>query len=70
MTRERLLDVAKVGRRRMVHPGLTAVDPTLAFRGFQLFKLKHDKRLSNVAFDCNLRHYTKERGMKAGPYEQ
>jgi len=26
-----------------VDPGLTAVDPTLAFRDFQLLKLKYDK---------------------------
>ena len=41
-----------------VDPGLTAVDPTLAFRDFQLLKLKHDTPLSNFAFNCNLRHYT------------
>ena len=34
-----------------------AVDPTLAFRDFQLLKLKYDKPLSNFAFNCNLRHY-------------
>jgi len=44
-----------------VHPGLEAVDPTLAVWDFQLLKLKHDKLLSNFAcfaFNCNLRHYT------------
>ena len=40
-----------------VHPGLEAVDPTLAFRHFQLLKLKHDKMLAILAFNCNLRHY-------------
>jgi len=30
------------------------IDPTLCF---QLFKLKFDKLLSNVAFIFNLRHY-------------
>ena len=41
-------------------PWLTAVDPTLAFRDFQLLKLKCDELLSNFAcfgFKCNLRHY-------------
>ena len=37
-----------------------AVDPTLAFRDFQLLKLKHYEPLSNFAFNCNLRHYSKE----------
>ena len=41
------------------HPGLTADHPTLAFRDFQLLKLKYDKLLSNFAFKCNLRHYIK-----------
>ena len=40
-----------------VHPGLQALDPTLAFRDFQLLNLKYDKLLSNFAFNCNLRHY-------------
>jgi len=30
----------------------------LAFRHFQLLKLKHDKLLSNFAFNCKLRQYT------------
>ena len=50
-----------VGGKVQVDPGypvVFAVDPTLAFRGFQLLKLKHDKLLSNFAFNCNLRHYT------------
>ena len=40
------------------YPVVFAVDPTLTFRDFQLLKLKHDKLLSNVAFNCSLRHYT------------
>ena len=28
------------------------------FRAFQLWKLKHDKLLSNGAFNCKVRHYT------------
>ena len=39
-------------------PWLTAVDPTLAFRKFQLLKLEYYKLLSNFAFKCKLRHYT------------
>jgi len=39
-------------------PGLEAVDPTLAFRDFQLLKLKYDSPLSNFAFNCKLCHYT------------
>ena len=49
------------------HPVGFAVDPTLAlrhfqglsgaFRDFQLLKIKHDKLLSNVAFNFNMRHY-------------
>ena len=39
-------------------PRVVAVDPTLAFRDFQPLKLQHDKLLSNLAFSCNLRHYT------------
>ena len=35
------------------------MDPTLAFRDFQRLKLKYDKLVSNVAFKCNLCHYTK-----------
>ena len=40
---------------------MTAVDPKLAFRGFQLMNLKHDKLLSNFAcfgFNRNLRPYS------------
>ena len=44
-----------------------AVDPTLAFigtfRDFQRLKLKYDKLLSNFAwfaFNCKVRHYSKE----------
>jgi len=33
-----------------VHPGLEAVDPTLAFRDFQRLKLQRDEPLSIVAF--------------------
>ena len=42
-----------------LHPGLTAaaLDPTLAFRDFQLLKLKHDKLLPTFAFNCKMRHY-------------
>jgi len=29
-------------------------------------KLKHDELLSNVAFNCNLRHYTEADGVLAG----
>ena len=48
-----------VGQRRFTPgtPWLTAVDPTLAFRDFQLLKLKHDKPLSSFAFKCKLGHY-------------
>ena len=35
-----------------------ALDPTLAFRNYQLLKLKYDELLSTFAFNCNLRHYT------------
>ena len=35
------------------------VDPTIAFRHFQLLKLKHDELPSNFAFNCNLRPYAK-----------
>jgi hypothetical protein len=41
-----------------VDPGFEAVDPALAFRDFQLLKLNYDKLLSNLAFNCNLRHYS------------
>ena len=34
---------------------MEAVDPTLAFRDFQLLKLKYDKLLSNFAFKYNLK---------------
>ena len=40
------------------YPVVFAVDPTLAFRHFQLLKLKYDIPLSKCAFDCKLRHYT------------
>ena len=43
---------------------MTAVDPALAFRNFQLLNLKSDKLLSNVAFNCNLRHYIVDLDMK------
>ena len=45
-----------MGRCRL-NPGF-AVDPTLAFRDFQLLKLKHDELLSSFVFNYNLRHYT------------
>jgi hypothetical protein len=38
-----------------------AVDLALAFRHFQLLKLKYDELLSNIAcfaFNRNMRHYT------------
>jgi hypothetical protein len=50
-------DMSKVGRCRFDpgYPAVFAVDPTLAFRNFQLLKLIYDKLLSNVAFNFNLR---------------
>ena len=51
------------GRAVQVDPGFFAVDPTLAFRDFQLLKLKHDKLLSSFAFHCNLRHYHQARSL-------
>ena len=56
-----------------VHPGypvVFAVDLTLAFRNFQLSKLKYEKLLSNIAFNCNLRHYTLGRHRTHGRAEQ
>ena len=47
------------------YPVVFTVDPTLAFKDFQLLKLKCDKLLSNFArfgFNCNLRHYSKAEG--------
>ena len=41
-----------------VDPGFSQLNPTLAFRDFQLLKLKYDMLLSNFAFNCNLRHST------------
>ena len=35
----------------------------LAFRDFQLLKLKYDNPLSSFAFNFNLRHYTKGRAL-------
>ena len=52
---------AQVGGRCRLTPGtpwLTAVDPARAFRDFRRLKLESDKLLSNVAFNCNLGHYT------------
>ena len=46
-------------------PRVFAVDPTLAFRDFQLLKLKYDKLLSNYAFKCKLRHYTSDEAFDA-----
>ena len=40
------------------YPVVFAVDPTLAFRDFQLLKQTYDKLLSKFAFNCNMRHYT------------
>ena len=40
------------GGALQVDPGLEAVDPTLAFRHFQVLKLKHEKPLSKFAFKC------------------
>ena len=48
---------AEQGWAVQLDPGLTAVDPALAFRDFQRLNLKCDGPLSNVAFNCNLRHY-------------
>ena len=45
------------GRVLQVDPGLTAVDPTLAFRDFQRLKPIYYKLVANVAFNCNLRRY-------------
>ena len=56
--------VFMVGRCR-VDPGLTAVDPALAFRDFQLLKLKYDRLLSNFAFNRNLRHCMMATGFAA-----
>jgi len=39
-------------------PGLEALVPTLAFRDFQLLKLKHDEPLSSVAMKCAVRDTT------------
>ena len=36
---------------------MTALDPTLSFRDFQLLKLNYDKLLLNFAVKCALRHY-------------
>jgi len=47
-----------LSRAVQLDPGLTAVDPTLAFRDFQLLKLTYDELLSNFAFTCNLRPCT------------
>jgi len=38
------------GGALQLHPGLAALDPTLAFRDFQLLKPKHDEPLSKFAF--------------------
>jgi len=43
------------------YPVVFAVDLALAFRHFQLLKLKYDELLSNIAcfaFNRNMRHYT------------
>jgi len=53
------------GRQRLLrlprHGGAVQVDPRLLqltlYVCFQRLQLKHDKLLSNVAFNCNLRHY-------------
>ena len=42
-----------------VDPGFEAIDPTLAFRDFQLLKPK--QLPSKVALKCNLRHYNEDR---------
>ena len=44
--------------RDLVERCSAQVDPTLAFRDFQLLKLKYDKPLSNFAFNCKLCHYS------------
>ena len=46
------------------YPVVFAVDPTLAFRDFQLLKPNHDELLSNVAVKCKLRLYKGERGAR------
>ena len=53
LSRPRLLSVPVLTGAVQVDPELTA----LAFRDFQLLKLKHDELLSNFAFNFNLRHY-------------
>ena len=40
----------RLGGAAQLHPGLEAVHPTLAFRHFQLLKLKYEKLLSDFAF--------------------
>ena len=47
----------------MRKPRVLAVEPTLAFRDFQLLKLKYDELLSNFAFNCNLRPSIKGDGI-------
>ena len=57
------------GRAVQVDPGypvVFAVDPTLAFRHFQLLKKKCDKLVSNFAINFNLCHYSKGAGAGAG----
>ena len=46
----------EVGRCRLTL--VSTVDPTLAFRGFQRLKLKHDIPVSDVAFNFNLRFHS------------
>ena len=48
----------KVGQRTFTL-GWKQFDPTLAFRNFQLLKLKSNKLLSNFGFNFNLRRYIK-----------
>ena len=54
-------DKSKAQQRELV--GRCRFTPGLCCRPhacFQLLKLKHDKVLSNFAFNCNLRHYKLE----------
>ena len=55
------------------YPVVFAVDPTLAFRDFQLLKLKYDRLLSNFAcfaVNCNLRHYTAGEPISGGTWKE
>ena len=64
---ERFHNNTMVGRVQ-VDPGLEAVDPTLAFRSFQLLKQKYDGLLSKFGFNCNLRHYAMSNTLQSNRY--